>query len=124
MARLSKTKEQLEALSKSDLIDLILRSGQCAAPAAAAGSSAGTLQNATATQKQPDRMTPERLRTRIVASALVAAVAFLAVFALGTFYYPTPLPPPPPAIAPSSLDSSDHRRLAQKESLDLFKKSL
>ena len=35
MAALSKTKEQLEGLSKSDLIDLILRSGQCAAPGAA-----------------------------------------------------------------------------------------
>ena len=42
MTSLSKTKEQLEALCKSDLIDLILRSGQLAgAPAAAAGSSAG-----------------------------------------------------------------------------------
>ena len=56
MTTLSKTKEQLEALSKSDLIDLILRSGRpcadaapaaalaaapAAAPAAAAGSSAG-----------------------------------------------------------------------------------
>ena len=42
MTSLSKTKEQLEALCKSDLIDLILQSGQLAgAPAAAAGSSAG-----------------------------------------------------------------------------------
>jgi len=56
MTTLSKTKEQLEALSKSDLIDLILLSGRpcadaapaaalaaapAAAPAAAAGSSAG-----------------------------------------------------------------------------------
>lgn len=43
MTTISKTKEQLEALCKSDLIDLILRSGQSAdaAPAAAAGSSAG-----------------------------------------------------------------------------------
>ena len=61
----------------------------------------------TTPQKQPPAVTPERLRTRIVAFALVAAVTFLAVFALGTSYSPAPTPlPPPPAIRPSSLDSS------------------
>merc|ERR1719424_2076298 len=61
----------------------------------------------TTPQKQPPAVTPERLRTRIVAFALVAAVTFLAVFALGTSYSPAPTPlPPPPAIRPSSLDRS------------------
>ena len=51
---------------------------------------------------------PEGLRARIVAFALVAAVAFLAVFVLGTRYAPAPtrLPPPPATIIPSPLDSS------------------
>ena len=54
------------------------------------------------------RYRPEGLRARIVAFALVAAVAFLAVFVLGTRYAPAPtrLPPPPATIIPSPLDSS------------------
>ena len=72
---------------------------------AEATAAAGALE--TTTQKQPPAVTPERLKTRIVAFALVAAVTFLAVFALGTSYSPAPTPlPPPPAIRPSSLDSS------------------
>lgn len=72
--------------------------------AEATAAAAGALE--TTTQKQP-AVTPERLRTRIVAFALVAAVTFLAVFALGTGYSPAPTPlPPPPAVLPSSLDSS------------------
>ena len=62
------------------------------------------LETTTTTTK---RYRPEGLRARIVAFALVAAVTFLAVFALGTSYSPAPTTlPPPPAVLPSSLDSS------------------
>ena len=77
---------------------------------------AHTCATETTTQKQP-ALTPARLKARIVAFALIAAVTFLAVFVLGSLS-PAPTPPPQlPAIFTRHVNHTQPARPAPSAKL-------